>query len=140
MWDLHAIQIETINYIKTYFEVNEEHFDPAVNNNDKFTLETAHTELMDDNTVAVKIRVLSGFNEDGSKIEDADFWMEVVIEGFFKVDSDNFPLDKVNVWADRNGPLILYPYAREVVQSLTYRVFDNGVAILPLLTVPTIKK
>lgn len=140
MWDKHAIQIETINTIKLSIEKNEDYTKPHESKND-FMMHCATTDYDQENKIiCVKLSVFIGFDKDKNKIIDAEFWMEVVIEGIFSVDESSFPMDKINVWANQNAPLILYPYAREAAFSLTNRILDDSAAILPLLTLPTIKK
>ncbi|HCG8028983.1 TPA: protein-export chaperone SecB [Vibrio parahaemolyticus] len=136
MWDLHAIQIDNINFIKTCIEKN-----PLGEESDhNFSMQCARTEFSDEeNTIGVKVTAKIGYDDDQEKIPDAEFWMEIIIEGIFTVDLSRFPRDKIDVWANQNAPLTLYPYVREAAYSLTSRVMKDAAAILPLLTVPTVR-
>jgi preprotein translocase subunit SecB len=139
MWDRHAIQVDTINYQTLSLEVNDEIFDPEKNECTTLSMQTAITDFdEEDNLICVKLRILNGYDDDVVRLADSDFWMDIVIEGVFKVDLDKFPKDKIVAWANSNAPLILYPYAREVAYSLTNRVFKDSAAMLPLLTLPTV--
>jgi preprotein translocase subunit SecB len=139
MWDKHAIQVETINYVTLSLDINTEIFDPEVSDSKSFSMNVAVSEFDEEhNTIGVRLRIANGFNEDFTRLTTSDFWMDIVIEGVFKVDLDKFPKDKIENWANINAPLILYPYAREVAHSLTSRVFKDSAALLPLLTLPTV--
>jgi preprotein translocase subunit SecB len=139
MWDKHAIQISTINYITLSLDINTEIFDSEKNDSKSFQMNVGISDYdEEDNTIGVRLRVSNGFDENFERILSSDFWMDIVIEGIFNVDLDKFPKDKIEPWANINAPLILYPYAREVAHSLTSRVFKDSAALLPLLTLPTV--
>lgn len=75
-------------------------------------------------------------------VKDADtqknaFNIEVEIQGFFEVDTKLFPIDKLSDWASKNAPLILLPYLRENIYTLSTRAKLN--IILPLYILPTIR-
>ena len=141
MWDIHAIQLVTINYQKLNLEVNNEVFDPQNYRNDSFSMQTGSSGFdPETNEIMVGLRILNGFDEEGNKDPECDFWMEIQLEGVFTVNPDEFSIEKIPSWAKGNAPLILYPYAREVAYSLTNRIFKDSAALLPLLTVPTVKK
>lgn len=140
MWEKHAIQIETVNTLKLSIERNSDYADDHKTENN-FMMHCATTDYdSDSKIIGVKLSVYIGYDEEKNKIQDSEFWLEVVLEGIFSVDEEKFPLDKIDIWAQQNAPLILYPYAREASFSLTNRVLEDSAAILPLLTVPTIKK
>lgn len=140
MWDLHAIQIETINHLKQSIEMNTS-FDPLLETSeDSFSMQCAKTRYdSDTKSIGVKVSAQIGFDDDGEPISTAQYWMEIEIEGIFAIDEEKFPIDKLDVWATQNAPLTLYPFVRESAYSLTNRVLKDSAAILPLLTVPTIK-
>ena len=62
----------------------------------------------------------------------------VRLVGTFAVDESNFPSTFVEDWAEKNAPLVLYPYVREHIYSLASRVGISSL-ILPLLEIPTFK-
>lgn len=67
-------------------------------------------------------------------IKDAPFNLNVELLGFFEV-GDDFPSDKVEHFARHNAPIILMPYIRENIYSLSIR---TGLDInIPLVQVPT---
>jgi preprotein translocase subunit SecB len=62
----------------------------------------------------------------------------VEILGRFSIDTKAFPVEHVPEWARTNAPIMLFPYLREHVYSLTLRAGFKP-AVLPLITVPTIR-
>jgi preprotein translocase subunit SecB len=66
--------------------------------------------------------------------ENAPFELIVDIVGVFTV-GEEFPKDKVELFAKQNVPIILMPYIRENVYSLAVRAGIN--VHLPLVQVPT---
>ncbi|MBY8156383.1 protein-export chaperone SecB [Vibrio fluvialis] len=136
MWDLHSIQLENINFLKTAIEVNK----AGKESEPSFSMKCAHTEYdKDSQTIGVKVIAAVGYDDEGEKLPTAEFWMDVEVEGVFHVNAETFPVEKLHLWAKQNAPLILYPYVREAAYSLTSRTMKDSAAILPLLTVPTIK-
>ncbi|WP_345853988.1 protein-export chaperone SecB [Shewanella algae] len=138
MWEPHAIQVTSINHLKMYIESNPKFGSQSPEQT--FSLKVAKTNFNpEDASIGVKISVTIGLSEEGERLDDAEFWMEVIIEGIFKVNLEKFPLEKIDIWAEQNAPMILYPYARETAFSLTNRICKEGAGLLPLLHVPTIK-
>jgi hypothetical protein len=94
--------------------------------------------------IQVTLSAQLGNDLDPSKISEhlsaggPPFAMRVVLVCEFQFDDTKFPMDKVNQWADQNAPLILFPYLREHVFSLTSRCGYKPL-ILPLIQVPTLK-
>ena len=62
--------------------------------------------------------------------------MRVRIVGHFAVDKAKFPMDRLEEWSRYNAPMILYPFLREQVYSLTARCAVRPL-ILPLVYLPT---
>lgn len=84
--------------------------------------------------IQVKMRVSMG-NQEG---ETSPFQLTVELHGNFEVDESAFDIKFIEDWADKNAPLVLYPYVREQVYSLTSRAgFPE--ALLPLLEIPTFR-
>ena len=70
--------------------------------------------------------------------EDDVVTLKVEFHGRFKVDESSFPMDRLDHWADHNAPMVLYPYIREHVYSLTSKVgLPEG--LLPLIEIPTFR-
>lgn len=148
MWERHAIQINNLNYLISSVEVNTE-LDYANLNIDTLTAENTENSfkmrsMRTDydpvtSTIAVKTEISIGYDDDLHKIESANFWLHVAVEGIFSVDEDKFPIEKIDHWAVHNAPLVLYPYAREVAYNLTIRVLKDGAVLLPLLSLPVVK-
>lgn len=148
MWEKHAIQINNINYLISSIEVNTEldyanlNIDTLAteNTDNSFKMRSMRTEYdVDTKTIAVKTEISIGYDDNLQKIESANFWLHVAVEGIFSVDEEKFPITKIDHWAVNNAPLVLYPYAREVAYSLTTRVLKDGAVLLPLLSLPVVK-
>jgi preprotein translocase subunit SecB len=77
-----------------------------------------------------------GFQNDPSKPQPP-FSLKVVMTGEFAI-ADDFPRDKIQLWATRNAPFVIFPYLRE---RLHYMSSQGGYPpiMLPLLQIPTLK-
>lgn len=97
------------------------------------TLETSHTAYNEEEqTIQVRVRAVV------AESEDVPMSLYVEVVGLFKVDETRFNKSYVEDWAKSNAPLVLYPYVREHVFSLSTRLGIKGL-IMPLLEVPTFK-
>ncbi len=133
---LHPIQIEGVKVRELSVRNNS----PIEDNTElegKFKFKVAHGKYDEESSsINVGLIIELGTPEvEGSK-EPLDLRVHLVAK--FNVDTSNFPVDKLEHWAQYNAPMILYPYAREHVYSLTGRVLSSPV-LLPLLQVPTFK-
>ena len=77
-----------------------------------------------------------GFQTDPTKPQPP-FSLKVVMTGEFAI-ADDFPRDKIQLWATRNAPFVIFPYLRE---RLHYMSSQGGYPpiMLPLLQIPTLK-
>lgn len=129
----HAIQLQDLKVLQLSIVVrSSSQAIPAV---EEFHLYHGHSTY--DNEKGI-IAVKLGVEIDSEIDEKSPFDLKVEILGFFKVDKNNFNIDYLEDWAARNAPLVLYPYIREQVYSLTSRAGFNGM-LLPLFEVPTFK-
>lgn len=62
--------------------------------------------------------------------------MRVRLVGHFFVDDTSFPVSRLEEWGKHNAPMLLFPFLREQVFSLTVRCGIAPVA-LPLVYLPT---
>ncbi|MDP2573268.1 protein-export chaperone SecB [Vibrio penaeicida] len=139
MPEQHPIQIKFVDYIKLYIEKNANTTIDCVPNCGDFQLQSAHSSFDEEsNEIWVKVNCKIGFNDEDEPIEDADFWLDVSLEACFSVDIEKFSRASLHHWAHNNATMVLYPYVRESVASLTGRVFTKEQALLPLLTVPIV--
>jgi preprotein translocase subunit SecB len=134
--NLHPIQLISLNIEELSIKVKK-HPQSAdlTSGSEGFKLRTGHSEYDDKNhiiQVGIKLEVK------GKEGQESPFDMKVVIGGVFKVDETKFEKANIEDWANRNAPLILYPYLREQAFALTVRCGFPGI-ILPLLEVPTFK-
>lgn len=100
-----------------------------------FNIETGRSAYNhEEHQIQVKMRVSMGAQEG----ESSPFQLAVAIHGNFVVDESRFDIKFIEDWADKNAPLVLYPYLREQVYSLTSRAgFPE--ALLPLIEIPTFR-
>jgi preprotein translocase subunit SecB len=132
-YENHPIQLRALKVLELSIKVISEH--KQLPDIEKFSLFHGHSGYDDEEKViAVKIGV-----EIGREIEDTPFELRVEILGGFNVDEEKFPLKFIHNWAEQNAPLILYPYLREQVFSLTSRAGFEGI-LLPLFQIPTVAK
>ncbi len=99
-----------------------------------FSLYHGHSEFNhEDKDITIKIGI-----EIDEKQENSPFILKAELIGVFYVDDSQFPIEHIDSWAKKNAPLILYPYLREHVYSLTSRAGFDGV-LLPLLEIPAFR-
>jgi preprotein translocase subunit SecB len=77
-----------------------------------------------------------GFENDPNKPQPP-FSLKVVMTGEFSI-ADDFPRDKIKLWATRNAPFVIFPYLRERLYYLSNQAGYPPI-ILPLLQIPTLK-
>lgn len=140
---LHAIQLESLSVVELFIRCNM-HASSSYRIEDRqFSLTTGYSQYEAENqSIAVKLSATIGkgnsIDSDEANNKETPFDLFVEIAGVFVVDDSKFNLSVIDKWAARNAPLIIYPYLRENVYSLTSRAGFTGV-ILPLFEVPTIK-
>lgn len=134
-YNLHAIQLRALQVLeisaklKDGRRLDDEPIDASV-----VTLTSGHSAYNnDEHAILVKIGAEIGQDEDSLPFE-----IRVAILGAFEVDESRFPLVHISDWAQRNAPLVLYPYLREQVYNLTSRLGIQSV-LLPLFEVPTFR-
>jgi preprotein translocase subunit SecB len=99
-----------------------------------FNLGTGHGAYDNEKKrIQVKVSVSVGADDPG-----APFSLLVEVVGMFAVDEGRFPVKHIEHWAQRNAPLVLYPYVREHVYGLAVRAGFPTIT-LPLLEVPTFR-
>ncbi|EOV5311600.1 protein-export chaperone SecB [Klebsiella pneumoniae] len=141
----HPIQLKALQVLKLNIEVH----DPAKALSDnyslvEYSLETGRSDFDEsDNTIQVMMRIRAGKLAVDSKApaeknelfasEPVSFLVEV--GGVFEVDLETFPRRQIHRFAERNAPLIIYPYVREQVYGLSTRVGIKHM-LLPLFEVP----
>ncbi|MCK9377544.1 MAG: protein-export chaperone SecB [Syntrophobacterales bacterium] len=101
----------------------------------EFNLRTGHSEYDEENQI---IQVGIKLEIKGKEGQENPFDMTVAMSGIFKVDETRFKKSNIEDFANRNAPIILYPYLREQAYALTIRCGFPGI-IIPLLTVPIFK-
>jgi preprotein translocase subunit SecB len=132
-YNLHAIQLNELRVSELSIQVDlSVPRDAPIGS---FGIETGRSEYdKDAHQIQVKMRVLMGKDEQ----EKTPFQLTVELYGLFEVDESRFDVRFIEDWAEKNAPLVLYPYLREQVYSLTGRAgFPE--ALLPLFEIPTFR-
>lgn len=70
--------------------------------------------------------------------EGEDIFFNIIVEiiGIFRIDKENFPIEEITNWQEKNAPFILLPYLREQIYSLSIHAGIEPI-ILPMYVVPT---
>lgn len=144
----HAAQLKALQVLKLGIEV---HNPKVVLRDDfelgEFSIENGRSDFDEDaSTINVRMRIRAGrFAAEGESdperkaLFEADAISLVVeVAGVFSVDVTQFPAEYIHDWAEKNAPLVIYPYVREQVYGLSSRVGIKAV-LLPLLEIPTFK-
>lgn len=133
---LHPIQLISLNVEELYINVkNPPQAEDLSLDRGEFDLRTGHSEYdKEHQIIVVGVKLEIGIKEP----KETPFELRVVINGLFKVDETKFQRVNIEDWANRNAPIILYPYVREHAFALTARCGFPGI-ILPLLEVPVFK-
>ena len=94
-------------------------------------------------SIQIGLHLSMGIDHEPTEAEIAEFQalrklpfrLRVHLVAEFEVDPSQFPLDKLQHWAKVNAPMIMMPFLREHVYSLTGRVGYRPI-ILPMMLVP----
>lgn len=131
----HPISIDDVRVRELYIQGNVHPNDVEEGVEITYSISAGRSEYnSDDKTVIVAVKFETNDNDNKDKI--LPYTMRVELVARFTVDEENFSPDNVDDWADRNAPIVLIPYLREHVYSLTIRCGYNPL-ILPLVQVPT---
>lgn len=132
-YSFHAIQLHELRIAELSIQVDlSVPRDATVG---AFSIESGRSDYdRESRQIQVRMSVLIGHDEQAQ--EQAPYKLKVELHGLFKVDDTRFSPDNVEDWAEKNAPLVLYPYLREQVYSLTGRAGFTE-TVLPLFEVPT---
>lgn len=129
----HPIQIEAVRVLELALNLKDP--EKALSASDlPFKFSTGHTKF-DPDQKAISVGVIG---EIGTSDDDTPFHVKVHLIGVFSVNTDVFPLDKVEDWAQNNAPLLLLPFLREHIYGLCNRAGLKEVFV-PLLVIPNFK-
>lgn len=139
---LHAIQLKSVAVSELHLEAHQRPDPEAGPPLEDMPLMVGHSDYDRENkAISVAVKVEFGPTYDKNiENEDEDkypYSLKVEIVGDFEIDEDSFNIEYIDDWAARNAPMILQPYLREHVYSLTLRCGFEPF-ILPLLQVPTL--
>lgn len=131
---LHPIQLQSIKVLELSIIINTENQQQELPDSGSFSLSHGHSKFdPEEKDIVLKIGVEIDENH-----KNSPFTLKVELIGVFFVDDSNFPIEYIDNWAEENAPLILYPYLREHVFSLTSKAGFSGI-LLPLFEVPVLK-
>jgi preprotein translocase subunit SecB len=132
---LHAIQLASIETRELFIRINERTDKDLIPiYKEAIEMASAHSDFnKEENTVNVGLRLSLGM-EDETELPVS---IRIEVIGTFTVDTDEFDEGKIEEWADKNAPFILYPFIRENGVALTTRC-GLPAMILPLVQVPTL--
>jgi preprotein translocase subunit SecB len=132
-YKLHAIQLTDLRISELAIQVDLSV--PRETESSGFNIETGRSDYdANAHQIQVRMRVMMG-HEEGKK---SPFQLAVELHGNFVVDESQFDIKFIEDWAERNAPLVLYPYLREQVYSLTSRAGFQE-TLLPLFEIPTFR-
>ena len=134
----YPIQLKGLMVRELFIRVNNPQ-DSRTDENREFSLGIGHSKFDHTNNSIEVITVVSIGEPDNSEEEllSTPFDLKVRLIAKFIIDVNHFPEDQIEPWAEHNAPIILYPYIREHVHSLTIRA-GIGPVLLPLMQVPTL--
>ena len=144
----HAIQLRFVAvkelHLETFWPIpNREGYEPAQGvlqfSSSPFNAETE--------TLQVRLKFISGRDFKPSDVEldemkaanEQPFHLRAEVVGEFHVDVTQFSPEKLPKWAKGNAPLVLLPFLRELVFTLSSRSGSEPL-ILPMMLVPTLVK
>ncbi|HHF0508394.1 protein-export chaperone SecB [Vibrio antiquarius] len=140
-YNYHPIQLRDVKVLELYISANPSCLadeDSECDDSSDFGFYHTHSEYNEQaKSFIVKVAAIIG-REDEDDEPTTEFDLRVELLGVFEVDEERFPIEHINDFASKNAPIIMYPYLREHVFSLTTRAgFDS--AVLPLFEVPVFK-
>ncbi|MEI7812437.1 MAG: hypothetical protein WCJ01_08420 [Ignavibacteria bacterium] len=129
---LHPIKLKSVNITEISIKLKK-HPSEIIFENGEFNFSSGKSEYNAANhLIAVFVKVEIGY-EAGTK--NSPVMLRVELFGEFEVDETNFDIQELGSWADNNAPVLLFPYLREHVYSLSLRSGLTPI-ILPLIEVP----
>lgn len=107
-----------------------------------FSIGVGYTDFDEENQIINVGLILKNSKESSESSAESEMSnllsLNVEIVGSFLIDTESFPKDKIEHFAQNNAPYILMPYLREHVYSLTQKSGFKPV-VLPLFQIPTFK-
>ncbi len=131
--DPHPIQLLKIDIRELYFRANAS-ADPLYELPEELiTLGVGHSDI-DKNQGIFTVGIQLELGKEKSKKNK--YYARLELLGHFHIDLTRFSEGKIDVWTQQNAPVILLPYLREHIYSMTMRAGFKPF-ILPLVQVPT---
>ncbi|EKA2634121.1 protein-export chaperone SecB [Vibrio alginolyticus] len=140
-YNYHPIQLRDVKVLELFISANpgcmsEQDSDCDIESSE-FGFYHTHSEYNEEAKSFI-VKVAAAIGRDDDEEPTTEFDLRVELLGVFEVDEEHFPMEHIEAFASKNAPLIMYPYLREQVYSLTIRAgFDS--TVLPLFEVPVFK-
>ncbi|MBE4585482.1 hypothetical protein BOO29_10965 [Vibrio navarrensis] len=140
-YNYHPIQLRDVKVLELFISANPSCMSDKESGceieNGEFSFYHTHSKYNEEaKSFIVKVAAVIGREDEEEPTTEFDLRAELL--GVFEVDEDHFPVEQIEAFASQNAPLIMYPYLREQVYSLTTRAgFDS--TVLPLFVVPPFK-
>lgn len=132
----HPISIISIFPVNLSIKANEEP-NPLEGRKLVYSIQSAHNNYnLKKKTIIVRLKFEIAKEEEQELLPPYEMIVELVAR--FKVDEKKFSVDNIEDWANRNAPIVMYPYLRERVYALTIQAGFKPL-LLPLVEVPTFK-
>jgi preprotein translocase subunit SecB len=137
---LHAIQLRHVF-------VNElllRNFAPAPDerielDSAEFQMQVRHSDYREKSKdILVEVSVSLGDEVYSEETSPFPFFLKVALTGRFSVDLTNFSREWLEIWAQQNAPMILFPFVREHLYGLSSRG-ELPKLLFPLIQVPTLQ-
>ena len=136
---LHPIQLKSIAIKKMNVDVWDMNTVAQYSEDVDLQIEIGRSEFdADESSINIALRLKAGTaNADEARQNKqlAPFYLEVELFGLFTVDTTEFQVKHIPLWAEMNAPFLLMPYLREHVYGLASRAGIPDV-ILPLFIQP----
>lgn len=128
----HPIQLLKVDITELHFKSGNSS-DPLYEiPEEMIKLSVGYTKINEQSTFVVGIMVEIGDEE----VKTQKYFAKIKLVGNFHVDTTAFSETHVSMWAQQNAPVILLPFVREHLYSITLRAGFKPF-ILPLIQVPT---
>jgi preprotein translocase subunit SecB len=131
---LHDIRLNDVKVLELFVRSNERPTPTVGAKPEQFSFHSEHSPY---DLERKSIRVWTTAEIGMGKSPATPFSMRIQIIGFFSVDEEKFDIGLLDHWAERNAPMILYPFVREHAYALSARCGFQPV-ILPLMVLPTL--
>lgn len=127
----HPIQLMKVDIKELFFKSNESSDPNYEFPEDHIRVGIGCSEPSEQDFFSIGIKISLGSEEDQSN----KYFAKIELIGHFYIDTENFKLEHLPSWTKNNAPIVLLPFIREHLYSITLRAGFKPF-ILPLIQVP----